>query len=153
MHYETFFIEETKDFIDWGTIEDWMDYKFKLSNTKSIVIDVDNTLSVTDPSVPYEKRIPKEDVISKLREYQKLGYYIIIETGRQMKTYHKSVGLINANTLPTLIDWLHRHGVPYDEIHVGKPWQGKNGFRVDDSTIRPSEFLKLTEEEILELVK
>ncbi len=48
--------------------------------------------------------------------------------------------------------WLDRHDIPYDEIHVGKPWGGKGGFYVDDKAIRPSEFTKLSYEQILELV-
>ncbi len=45
-----------------------------------------------------------------------------------MRTYEGNVGKINVNTLPIIIDWLERHNVPYDEIYVGKPWCGHDGF-------------------------
>lgn len=57
-----------------------------------------------------------------------------------MRTHNNSVGKINAFTLPVIIDWLKKHDVPYDEIHVGKPWCGHDGFYVDDRSIRPDEF-------------
>jgi len=65
-----------------------------------------------------------------------------------MKTHNNSVGLINAKTLPIIIEWLNRHEIPYDEIHVGKPWCGSEGFYIDDKAIRPDEFLNLSYEEI-----
>ncbi|HFM3195463.1 TPA: capsular biosynthesis protein, partial [Escherichia coli] len=45
-----------------------------------------------------------------------------------------------------------RNNIPYDEIIVGKPWCGTNGFYVDDKAIRPSEFISLSETEIAELL-
>ena len=35
---------------------------------------------------------------------------------------------------------------------MGKPWGGYGGFYVDDKAIRPSEFVKLTETEIKDLL-
>ena len=35
---------------------------------------------------------------------------------------------------------------------MGKPWPGRGGFYVDDRSIRPSEFMALSYEQILELV-
>ena len=37
-------------------------------------------------------------------------------------------------------------------MHLGKPWPGRGGFYVDDKSIRPDEFLKLSYEEILALI-
>src|SRR5690606_29179535 len=59
-----------------------------------------------------------------------------------MNTYGGNVGLINANTLPIILDWLARHEVPFDEVVVGKPWCGEGGFYVDDRALRPSEFAR-----------
>jgi capsule biosynthesis phosphatase len=92
-------------------------------------------------------------MISRLREYKANGFEIIIHTARSMRTYDNSVGKINAHTLPVVIDWLRRYAVPYDEVHVGKPWCGHEGFYVDDRAIRPSEFLALSLEEIHKLIK
>ena len=70
-----------------------------------------------------------------------------------MRTHENSVGKINAFTLPIIIDWLKRHDIPYDEIHVGKPWCGSDGFYVDDRAIRPDEFVRLSLEEIHALIE
>lgn len=146
-----FFINIVDDYVDWGTQNDWIRYKTLISEQKSIVIDVDNTLCFSSDS-PYIDRKPNQEIISKLREYQKNGYYIIIETSRNMKTFKKNVGLINVDTLPTLMSWLKKYDVPYNEIYIGKPWEGEKGFRVDNSTIRPDEFLTLSEKKIQELL-
>jgi capsule biosynthesis phosphatase len=70
-----------------------------------------------------------------------------------MRTYEGNVGKISAHTLPIIVTWLQEHDVPYDEIHVGKPWCGHEGYYVDDRAIRPSEFLKYSHEEIVDLLR
>jgi capsule biosynthesis phosphatase len=87
-------------------------------------------------------------MVEKLRAYRADGFEIVICSSRNMRTYEGQIGKINANTLPVILDWLARHDIPYDEIHVGKPWCGTEGFYVDDKAIRPSEFLTLSHEEI-----
>ncbi|AQR96966.1 capsular biosynthesis protein [Clostridium saccharoperbutylacetonicum] len=119
-----------------------------------IVFDIDGTLcggKKQDQS--YLEVEPKEEVLKKLLGYRENNFYIILYTSRQMRTYQGNVGKINANTGKILFEWLDKHNIPYDEIHFGKPWCGKNGFYVDDKAIRPSEFLNLSFEEISELLK
>ena len=99
------------------------------------------------------KKEPNLPLIAKLREYKAMGFEIIVQTARNMRSYENSIGKINANTLPVIIEWLQRHEVPYDEIHVGKPWCGFDGFYVDDRAIRPSEFVALSLVEIQALIK
>lgn len=82
-----------------------------------------------------------------------MGFSIVINTARNMRTYEGNVGKINANTLPIIIEWLNKHEVPYDEIYTGKPWCGFEGFYVDDKAIRPAEFIKYSYEELLEIIK
>lgn len=133
-----------------------MDYADKcrmVREEKAIVIDMDDTICVTDKDVPYSEREPKWDVILMLRDYSKRGFYIIIDTGRQMRTHNCNIGKINAETLPILIEWLRIYDVPYDEIRVGRPWCGKKGFYVCDSTVTPIEFVTLTYEQIQEKLK
>lgn len=120
---------------------------------KRLVIDLDDTLTRSDSSRSYAEQEPNLEMISRLREYKANGFEIIIHTARSMRTYDNSVGKINAHTLPVVIDWLRRYAVPYDEVHVGKPWCGHEGFYVDDRAIRPSEFLALSLEEIHKLIK
>jgi capsule biosynthesis phosphatase len=119
---------------------------------KRLVVDLDGTITVDNPNVSYIDRIPNSELVTRLREYKELGFEIVVYSARNMKTYDNSVGKINAHTLPLIVDWLKRHEVPFDEIHVGKPWCGDEGFYIDDRAIRPSEFTALTFEQIKKLV-
>jgi capsule biosynthesis phosphatase len=115
---------------------------------KRLVFDLDGTLTHDDLTADYAARRPNAAMVEKLRAYRDQGFEIIIASSRNMRTYEGQIGKINANTLPVILDWLARHDIPYDEIHVGKPWCGTDGFYVDDKAIRPSEFLALSFEEI-----
>lgn len=115
-------------------------------------MDLDNTITLTENG-DYQNAKPIIDVIEKLREYKSQGFEIVISSSRNMRTYEGNVGKINVNTLPIIIEWLNRHNVPYDEIYVGKPWCGHDGFYVDDRAIRPDEFTKLSYSEIRKLTK
>jgi len=120
---------------------------------KAIVIDLDGTLcEKKGKDQEYIDVEPNAEVLKKLREYRDAGFYIIIVSARNMRTFEGNIGLINANTLKTIHKWMDKHDVPYDEIHVGRPWCGFNGFYVDDKTIRPDEFLDLSPEEIKKLI-
>lgn len=114
---------------------------------KKLVMDLDGTLTMSNTS-DYKNVLPKENVINKLNEYKSMGYTITIFTARNMKTYEGNVGKINIHTLPIITEWLDKYNVPYDEIIVGKPWCGHEGFYVDDRAIRPSEFAELSSDEI-----
>lgn len=120
---------------------------------RCIVMDVDGTLCAKrGAGQSYADVPPRAEVVAVLKEYRERGFYVILATSRNMNTYSGNVGLIVANTAKTLLAWLDRHEVPYDELHVGKPWAGKGGFYVDDKAIRPSEFLSLSYEEIVAIV-
>ncbi len=116
---------------------------------KAIVIDLDGTLCETKTErQDYLEVKPIVAVVHKLREYKDAGFYIIVHSARNMRTFDGNVGKINAITLKTIFRWLDLHEIPYDEVHVGKPWCGVGGFYVDDKTIRPDEFTTLTLDEI-----
>ncbi|WP_082701249.1 capsular biosynthesis protein [Novosphingobium sp. FSW06-99] len=119
---------------------------------KRLVIDLDGTLTVDDPGTSYDQKAPDMAVVARLKEYHDDGFEIIIQTARNMRTYNNSVGKITAHTLPVVIEWLNRHGIPYDEIHIGKPWCGTEGFYVDDRAIRPSEFVSMSRQQIAVLL-
>ena len=124
-----------------------------LRREKCIVLDVDGTLcEKKEPSQTYDQVAPIADAVARVREYRSNGFYIILATSRNMNTYDGNVGLITANTAKVLMAWLDRHDIPYDELHVGKPWAGRDGFYVDDKAIRPDEFTRLSYEEILAIV-
>ncbi|QGY39573.1 capsular biosynthesis protein [Pseudodesulfovibrio cashew] len=114
---------------------------------KRLVFDIDGTLTMQD-GAPYPEATPRADVIERLRRYHADGFEIILFTSRNMRTHQCSVGRITAKTLPIILDWLERHDIPYDEIHVGKPWCGTEGFYIDDRAIRPSEFLTKSRAEL-----
>ena len=88
-----------------------------------------------------------------MKEYKKDGFTIVILTARNMRTYDGNIGKLNIHTLPGIIEWLDAHQVPYDEVVVGKPWCGYDGFYVDDKAVRPSEFVSKTFEEITALIE
>lgn len=119
---------------------------------KRLIFDLDGTLTVNEPDVPYGNKKPNLEVVAGLKKYRSEGFTIVIATARNMRTFEGSVGKINAFTLPQVVSWLDANEIPYDEIHVGKPWCGHEGFYVDDKAIRPSEFMRLNYSEIVALL-
>jgi len=119
---------------------------------KKLVIDIDGTLTNAD-TADYETVGVNTAVAKQLRQYKKAGFEIALHTARNMRTYENNTGKINAKTLPVLVKWLERHDIPYDEIWVGKPWCGNDGFYVDDKAIRPDEFAAMSYDEIRALLK
>ena len=121
---------------------------------KVLIVDIDGTLCpIKRENEMYNELLPYPEVVLKLKEYKEAGFYIILSTSRNMRTYKGSIGLINKHSAKVMLDWLDKNDIPYDEIYYGKPWQGKGGFYVDDKSIRPDEFLKLTYEEILNIIE
>lgn len=118
---------------------------------KRLIFDLDDTICSTENG-DYRNSRPDLEVVEKLIEYKSMGFSICINTSRNMRTYQGNTGMINANTLPLIINWLNEHEVPYDEVYVGKPWCGTEGFYVDDKAIRPNEFVNLSYDEIKALV-
>ena len=118
---------------------------------KRLIFDLDDTLCTTQNG-DYANAQPITEVVEKLKEYHRQGFTIVINTSRNMRTYQGNIGAINKNTLPIIIDWLGRHDIPYDELYVGKPWCGFEGFYVDDKAIRPDELVKLSYAEICQLL-
>ena len=128
---------------------------------KRLVIDLDHTLCIPDEeqdqtldrSLKYRSARPVAGVVEQLRHYKALGFEIAIHTSRNMRTFAGDVEEIRRHTLPIILDWLAEHDVPFDEVIVGKPWCGFDGFYVDDRAVRPSEFASMTYEELLRLIE
>lgn len=118
---------------------------------KRLIVDLDGTVTLGNTS-DYINVLPNLELIKSLNKYQQDGFTIVIATARNMRTYEGNVGKINIHTLPTIIEWLNKHDVPYDEIIIGKPWCGNEGFYIDDKSIRPSEFTSMSYEEIIQLL-
>ncbi len=119
---------------------------------KRLIVDLDDTVSITIKG-DYINSSPVPEIIAKLKEYKEDGFEIVINSSRNMRTYESNLGKINIYTLPNIIDWLRKHDVPFDEVYVGKPWCGFDGFYIDDKSIRPSEFLKYSYNEIQDILK
>ncbi len=120
----------------------------------TFIFDVDGTLCpIKKENERYEDIVPYPDMVEKIKEYKALGARIVFHTSRNMNSYNGNIGLINVNTARVLLDWLDKWEIPYDEIIYGKPWPGHNGFYVDDRTVRPSEFLSKSVEELGEIVR
>ncbi|MFH1399429.1 MAG: HAD hydrolase family protein [Candidatus Woesearchaeota archaeon] len=125
-----------------------------INKGKSIVIDLDGTLChLKKENEGYSDAKPNMEIVAKLREYKEKGFYIIVNSARNMRTFDGNLGKINAVTLKTILQWLDKHKIPYDEVYVGRPWCGFEGFYVDDQTVRPDEFLSKTYGEILKLTR
>jgi capsule biosynthesis phosphatase len=118
---------------------------------KRLVVDLDYTITA-DSGSTYAEAMPNHALIAKLRAYKASGFEIVISTSRNMRTFEGNVGKINLHTVPGVLEWLARHEVPCDELHVAKPWCGTEGFYVDDRAVRPAEFVRLSYEEILDLI-
>jgi len=120
-----------------------------IAHEKVVVIDVDGTLADRrDSRQSYGEVGVFPSVVQKVRSLKKQGYWIILYTSRNMRTYDGNIGQIMCHTAPVLVDWLARNEIPYDELHFGKPWCGHDGFYVDDRAIRPREFVTLDFDEI-----
>lgn len=124
-----------------------------MAEQRALVIDVDGTLCpVKQEGAQYDDLRPHDAMVNRLKQWRAEGYRIILHTARNMRSYDGNLGLINKHTAPTLVAWLDKWDIPYDELHFGKPWPGHDGFYVDDRAVRPDEFLKLTASEIRALL-
>lgn len=128
--------------------------KQMIKTNKVIVVDVDGTLTLdSSDRASYADKVVNEEMRVKLWSLKAEDYWIVLYTSRNMRSYSGNTGLIAKHTLPALIEWLNKHDVPFDELHMGKPWCGTDGFYVDDRAIRPKEFLALSIEQIRELLR
>lgn len=120
---------------------------------KVIVMDIDGTLCGNkDINQSYLDIKPIDSVLNKMIAYRDKGFHIILHSSRQMRTYKGNQGLITANTGKVLFEWLEKYNIPFDEIYLGKPWCGKDGFYVDDKAIRPNEFVELEYNDIMKII-
>ena len=91
-----------------------------MKEMKKIIIDLDGTLTLDISQTSYEDKPLNQAVYRKLLKYKEMGFYIAIFTSRNMNTYQGNIEKIKAQTLPSIIQWLDKHQVPYDEVIIGK---------------------------------
>jgi capsule biosynthesis phosphatase len=108
-----------------------------------VVFDLDGVVcELKKPSESYSNVIPKNDVIEKMREMKDEGHYLIIHTGRHMRTCNGNVSKVIEKIGKITEDWLQKWNVPYDELVFGKPYAD---IYVDDLGIEFSTKEKLDE--------
>ena len=99
-----------------------------------ICLDLDGVIcEIRNPDQTYADVLPLPGAIEKIRAWKDAGHYIIIQTARHSKTCQGNVGLILARQGVVTLNWLQQHGIPYDEIHFGKPWAD---VYIDDNAIK-----------------
>lgn len=87
-----------------------------------ICIDIDGVLcELRGEGQHYGELDPVPGAVNGMLALKEAGHYLILLTARHMKTCQGNPGLVLARQGKTLLDWLERHGIPYDEIHFGKP--------------------------------
>ena len=108
-------------------------------HNKRFCFDLDNTL-VTFPEKDrdYSTVKPILRTINYVKYLKSLGNVIIISTARGMKTFDGNVELSKKSHNDQIIKTLDKFGIPYDELHFGKPYAH---FYVDDLSVRPFEDL------------
>jgi len=96
---------------------------FDYSDKMRIVFDLDGVIcELKKPSESYADVIPKNDVIEKMRDLKNDGHYLIIHTGRHMRTCNGDVSKVIEKIGKITEDWLEKWRVPYDELIFGKPY-------------------------------
>lgn len=87
-----------------------------------ICIDVDGVLcELRRAGQTYADVQPLPGAVEKMTALKAAGHYLILNTARHMVTCNSNVGLVIARQGKTLMDWLARHNIPYDELWFGKP--------------------------------
>lgn len=120
---------------------------FKSRKLFTYVIDIDDTISITprkDGVGLYNQAEPIKPVIQKIQELKKSGHTIILFTARGMRTFNNDVTKIEDFHKETLVNWLEKNSVPYDQLIFGKPW-GPNVVYVDDRSLTIDQFISFPE--------
>lgn len=133
---EDFRAVKVENFHVLGTPEQVIEFsKGRGEEPKRFCFDLDNTL-VTSPRTAgdYSTVEPIQETINYLRGLKEQGHTIIIYTARRMRTHGGNVGRVVADIGRVTTDTLIRFGIPYDEIHFGKPYAH---FYVDDLMVDP----------------
>lgn len=119
-----------------------------------LVVDIDGTLcDIKKLGSSYTDVAPEPLMVARIREMHADGWRIVLSSARGMRSNDGNCGQINKVVTPMLLDWLNRHDIPFDELHMGKPWPGSNGVYIDDRSVRPREFLENDLDGVTALIK
>jgi capsule biosynthesis phosphatase len=103
-----------------------------------ICIDLDGVIAqLKQDGQTYADVAPVPGAVERMRSLKAAGHYLILLTARHMKTCGANPGLVMARVGKITLEWLDRHGIPYDEIHFSKPWAE---VYIDDNALRFTEW-------------
>lgn len=124
-----------------------------IETEKALVVDIDGTLCpIKQSGENYADMVPEARMLARLRALHADGWHIILHSARGMRSNGGNVGKVGKNVGLVLLDWLARHDIPFDELHLAKPWPGRQGFYIDDRAVRPREFLEMDFDQLNALV-
>ena len=84
--------------------------------------DIDNTICENKfGDMTYADVKPFPEAVETIRWLKSEGHTIILHTARHMKTCGGNQGKVLARQGKTLLDWLDRWEIPYDELWWSKP--------------------------------
>lgn len=106
---------------------------------KVLCVDVDDTICFTQ-NRDYERSVPNQIVINKLREARAKGWTIILHTARGQGRSNNRIALVADEVMDEIESFCERFDVPYDSIVLDKPLAIAY---IDDKAMRPDEFLKM----------
>ena len=86
-----------------------------------LVIDLDGTICSEEKQFSRAMAVPIEGAINALKMMKAQGHTIIIYSARTWAEYEMTV------------DWLSRHGAPYDQLVLGKP---QGDYWIDDRALQ-----------------
>ena len=122
----------------------------------TFVFDIDDTISFAPLDDKgngiYHLAKPNTHVIQKINNLYNSGNTIILFTARGMRTFNGDVDKIKEKHSKTLIDWLDKYQVPYNELIFGKPW-GPNVYYIDDKNLTLNQFLLYSHEDYDTILK
>ena len=107
----------------------------------SIIIDLDNTITIDSVSDDYPNKLSNPNVIKAIDNAHHLGFQCTIFSSRNMRTFKGDLEKIEAHTRPIAEDWLQSNEVNYHELILGKPWCGIEGWYIDDKNLSLEEFV------------
>jgi len=88
-----------------------------------IVFDLDGVICpLKNPYEKYEELKPNFEVVRLLKKLKKEGHVIIIYTSRHMRSFGGNIGKVIAEGSRTVVPWLKKYEIPFDEIYLGKPY-------------------------------
>lgn len=122
----------------------------------TFIIDVDDTV-LTSPlnengKYDYDKSMPINSSVERIRSLKSDGHEIILFTARGMRTFNGDVKKIKKEHEERLIKWLKENDVPYDSLVFGKPW-GPNPIYVDNRNLSLHSFVTSAPEFFENIIK